>query len=39
MNEIEMFGAFAGLMININKTEGLWVGKLKHSKDKVENIK
>jgi hypothetical protein len=39
MNEIEMFGTFSGLMININKTEGLWNGKLKHSKDKVENIK
>ena len=26
-------------MINRNKTEGLWIGKLKHSKDKVENIK
>jgi hypothetical protein len=39
MNEIEIFGTFSGLMINRNKTEGLWVGKLKHSKDKVENIK
>jgi hypothetical protein len=26
-------------MINRNKTEGLWIGKLKHSKDKEENIK
>ena len=39
MNEIEIFGNFSGLMINRNKTEGLWIGKLKHSKDKVENIK
>ena len=39
MNEIEIFGTFSGLMINRNKTEGLWIGKLKHSKDKVENIK
>jgi hypothetical protein len=38
MNEIEIFGTFSGLMINRNKTEGLWIGKLKHSKDKVENI-
>jgi hypothetical protein len=30
---------FSGLMINRNKTEGLWIGKLRHSKDKVENIK
>ena len=39
MNEIEIFGTFSGLMINKNKTEGLWIGKLKHSKDKEENIK
>ena len=38
MNEIEFFGTFSGLMINRNKTEGLWIGKLKHSKDKEENI-
>jgi hypothetical protein len=29
MNEIEIFGNFSGLMINRNKTEGLWIGKLK----------
>jgi hypothetical protein len=34
MNEIEIFCTFSGLMINRNKTEGLWIGKLKHSKDK-----
>ena len=39
MNEIEIFGNFSGLMINRNKTEGLWIGKLKHSQDKEENIK
>ena len=39
MNEIEIFGNFLGLMINRNKTEGLWIGKLKHSKDKEEHIK
>jgi hypothetical protein len=39
MNEIEIFGTFSGLMINRNKTEGLWIGKLRHSKDKVDNIK
>jgi hypothetical protein len=39
MNEIEIFGNFSGLMINRNKTEGLWIGKLKHSKVKEENIK
>ena len=39
MDEIEICGNFLGLMINRNKTEGLWIGKLKHSKDKEENIK
>jgi hypothetical protein len=39
MNEIEIFGNFSGLMIDRNKTEGLWIGKLKHSKDKEEHIK
>ena len=34
MNEIEMIGTFSGLMINRNK-----IGKPRHSKDKVENIK
>ena len=37
MNEIEIFGNFSGLMINRNKN--MWIGKLKHSKDKEENIK
>ena len=36
MNEIEIFGTFSGLMINRNKREGLWIGKLKHSKDKLD---
>ena len=30
---------FSGLMINRNKTEILWIGKLLHRKDTVENIK
>ena len=38
MNEIEIFGSFSGLKLNRNKTEGLWVGKLKHSKDKILDI-
>ena len=29
MNEIEIFGSFSGLLLNRNKTEGLWIGKLK----------
>ena len=30
---------FSGLMINRNKTEILWIGKVLHRKDTVENIK
>jgi hypothetical protein len=37
-NEIETFGSFSGLLMNKNKTGGIWVGKLKHSKDKIEGI-
>ena len=39
MNEIEIFGSFSGLILNRNKTEGIWVGKLKHCKDNIEGIK
>ena len=38
-NEIETFGSFSGLLMNKHKTGGIWVGKLKHSKDKIEGIK
>jgi hypothetical protein len=38
-NEIEPFGSFSGLLMNKNKTGGIWVGKLKHSEDKIEGIK
>ena len=38
MNEIEIFGSFSGLILNRNKTEGLWIGKLKSCKDKVGGI-
>jgi hypothetical protein len=33
-----IFLVFSGLLTNRNKTERLWIGKLTHSKDKVENI-
>jgi hypothetical protein len=33
-----IFLVFSRLLTNRNKTERLWIGKLKHSKDKVENI-
>jgi hypothetical protein len=35
-NEIETFGSFSGLLMSKIKTGGIWVGKLKHSKDKIE---
>jgi hypothetical protein len=38
LNEIEMFGSFAGLIMNKDKTEGLWIGKVKHYKDKVGKL-
>ena len=38
LNEIEIFGSFSGLKINRTKTEGLWIGKLKHCRDKYANI-
>ena len=39
MNEIEIFGSFSGLILNRNKTEGIWIGKLKNCKDKIRGIK
>ena len=38
INIIEIFGSLSGLKLNRNKTEGFWLGKLKHSRDKFENI-
>ena len=28
LNELEIFGSFSGLLLNRNKTEGVWIGKL-----------
>lgn len=39
LNETEIFGSLSGLMLNRNKTQGVWVGKLKNCKDKIEGIK
>jgi hypothetical protein len=36
MNEIEIFGSFSGLILNRNKTESIWIGKLKNCKTKLE---
>ena len=35
---MEIFGNLSGLTLNRNKTEGIWLGRLKHRKDKFENI-
>ena len=35
MNEIEIFGSFSGLILNRNKTEGIWIGKLKNKNKKL----
>ena len=39
INEIEIFGSFSGLILNRNKTEGIWIGKLKNCKDKIRGIR
>ena len=39
LNVIEIFGSYSGLKLNRNKTEGIWIGKLKNCKDKYEDIK
>lgn len=38
LNLIETFGTFSGLKLNREKTEGIWVGKLKSCKDKVGGV-
>jgi hypothetical protein len=38
MNEIEIFGSFSGLLLNRNKTEGVWIGKLTNCKYKNAGI-
>jgi hypothetical protein len=37
-NTIEKFGKYSGLKLNKNKTEGMWIGKSKHSDEKYGNI-
>ena len=38
LNIIEIFGNLSGLKLNRSKTEGIWLGRLKHCKEKFENI-
>jgi len=35
---LKKFSNLSGLRLNKNKTEGIWLGRLKHTKDKYENI-
>jgi len=39
LNDIEIFGSFSGLILNRNKTEGIWIDKLKKTKVKIGGIK
>jgi hypothetical protein len=34
LNIMEIFGNLSGLKLNRNKTEGIWLGRLKHCKEK-----
>ena len=38
MNIIEEFGNLSGLKLNKNKTEGIWLGRLKHTKDNTKTL-
>ena len=38
LNTVEDFGNVSGLKLNRNKTEGMWIGKLKHCNEKIGNI-
>ena len=35
LNTIEIFGSFSGLKMNTSKTKVVWIGRKKHSKDKL----
>ena len=39
LNIIEKFGKHSGLVLNQGKTEGIYLGKLKNSTEKIGNIK
>ena len=36
LNTIEIYGSMSGLRINTDKTKLVWIGKKRHSKDKIE---
>lgn len=39
ISTINTFGKYSGLALNINKTEGMWIGKSKLSTEQIGNIK
>ena len=36
LNTVEIFGNFSGLKMNKEKTKVIWIGRKKHSKDKLQ---
>ena len=36
LNTLEIYGNFAGLKMNKEKTKVIWIGRKKHSKDKLK---
>ena len=37
LNTLEIFGSISGLTVNTDKTKLVWMGKKRHSKDKIES--
>ena len=35
LNILEVFGSISGLKVNTDKTQIIWIGKKKHSKEKI----
>ena len=38
LNTLEIFGTFSGLKVNTDKTKIVWLGKKKHSADKIDTV-
>ena len=36
LNVLEVFGNMSGLKVNMDKTKLVWIGKKRHSKDKLD---
>ena len=39
LNMLETYGAISGLLVNTDKTQIVWIGKKRHSKEKIETGK